>query len=68
MASSNSIYRGILTGYNKAFIVDQATRDGLIAADPRSEELLKPILRGRDIARYRAKWAKRPRLSFAAKQ
>jgi len=29
----------------------------LIASDPRSEELLKPILRGRDIARYRAKWA-----------
>jgi len=54
-----SIYRGILTGYNKAFIVDQATRDTLVAADPRSEELLKPILRGRDIGRYRANWAGR---------
>ena len=54
-----SIYRGILTGYNDAFIVNQATRDALIAADPRSAELLKPVLRGRDIARYRAKWAGR---------
>ena len=32
-------------------------RDRLIAEDPASEEILKPILRGRDIARYRAKWA-----------
>ena len=52
-----SIYRGILTGYNTAFIVNQATRDALVAADPRSVELLKPVLRGRDIARYRANWA-----------
>ena len=52
-----SIYRGILTGYNEAFIVDQATRDALVAEDPTSTELLKPILRGRDIARYRAHWA-----------
>ena len=52
-----SIYRGILTGYNTAFIVNQATRDALVAADPRSAELLKPVLRGRDIARYRANWA-----------
>ena len=52
-----SIYRGILTGYNDAFIVDQATRDALVAEDPKSAELLKPILRGRDIARYHANWA-----------
>ena len=52
-----SIYRGILTGYNAAFIVDQATRDALIAEDAKSTDLLKPILRGRDIARYRANWA-----------
>ncbi len=52
-----SIYRGILTGYNDAFIIDTAVRDRLIAEDPSSEEILKPILRGRDIARYRANWA-----------
>ncbi|MDE2915527.1 MAG: Eco57I restriction-modification methylase domain-containing protein [Paracoccaceae bacterium] len=52
-----SIYYGIKTGFNEAFIVDQATRDALVAEDPTSAELLKPILRGRDIARYRANWA-----------
>ena len=52
-----TIYRGILTGYNDAFIVDTAVRDRLIAEDPASKEILKPILRGRDIARYRANWA-----------
>jgi len=51
-----SIYYGIKTGFNDAFIVEQATRDALVAEDPKSEEVLKPVLRGRDIARYRANW------------
>ncbi len=52
-----SIYYGIKTGYNPAFIVDDATRNRLVAEDARSAEILKPILRGRDIRRYRADWA-----------
>ena len=52
-----SIYRGILTGYNDAFVVDTELRNRLIAEDPRSDEVLKPVLRGRDISRYRANWA-----------
>ena len=52
-----SIYYGIKTGFNDAFIIDQAKRKELMAADPRSTEILRPIIRGRDIARYRAKWA-----------
>ena len=48
---------GIKTGYNKAFIIDDATRQTLIAKDPRSAEIIKPVLRGRDIQRYKAKWA-----------
>ena len=55
--STNSIYRGILTGYNKAFLVDDSQRRRLIAEDPKSAEILKPILKGRDIQRYRASWA-----------
>ena len=51
------INRGILTGYNEAFIIDDKTKDALVAADPRSAEIIKPILRGRDIRRYRARWA-----------
>jgi len=51
------IYRGILTGLNDAFIVDQATRDALVAGGARSVEIPKPVPRGRNIARYRANWA-----------
>ena len=49
-----TIYRGVTTGYNEAFIIDEATRDDLIANDDRSIEVIKPILRGRDIKRYHA--------------
>lgn len=49
-----SIYRGITTGYNKAFLVNSSTRERLIAEDARSEEILKPLFRGRDIQRYHA--------------
>jgi len=46
------IYRGILTGYNDAFIIDGAKKDELISADPKSAEIIRPILRGRDIKKY----------------
>ena len=52
-----AIYRGITTGLNDAFIIDNRTKERLIAQDLRSEEIIKPVLRGRDIDRYRAKWA-----------
>ena len=48
---------GIKTGYNDAFIIDTETKDALIAADAKSSELIKPVLRGRDIQRYQAQWA-----------
>jgi hypothetical protein len=46
-------YRGIVTGYNKAFVIDQETRDRLVAEDPNSADIIKPWLRGRDIERWR---------------
>lgn len=49
-------HRGILTGLNQAFVIDEATRQRLIAADPRSAEVIKPWLRGRDIKRWRVEW------------
>lgn len=52
-----NIFRGVLTGYNAAFIVDTPTRDRLVAEDPKSAEILKPVLRGRDIERYTYNWA-----------
>lgn len=45
--------RGIVTGLNEAFIITRATRDRLIAADPKSAEVLKPFLRGENIKRWR---------------
>lgn len=47
-----SIYRGILTGYNDAFYIDENTRQKLIAADAKSAELIKPMVRGRNISAY----------------
>ena len=47
-------YRGILTGFNEAFVIDRTTRDRLIAEDPKSVELIKPWLRGKDIRRWYA--------------
>ena len=40
---------GIKTGLERAFVVDRATRDRLIAEDARSRELLKPYLEGKDL-------------------
>ncbi len=50
-------YRGILTGYNEAFVIDKATQDRLIAEDAKSAEIIKPYLRGRDIKRWRVNFA-----------
>lgn len=46
------IYYGIKTGLNEAFVIDRTTRDRLIAEDPKSAEVIKPFLAGRDIKRY----------------
>ena len=43
---------GIKTGFNDAFIIDGAKRKELIEQDPKSDEIIRPILRGRDIKRY----------------
>ena len=54
---------GIKTGYNEAFIIDTAKREEILSncADEneraRTAELIRPILRGRDIKRYGYNWA-----------
>jgi adenine-specific DNA-methyltransferase len=52
-----NIYRGILTGYNEAFIIDGKKKAELIAEDPNSAEIIRPLLRGRDIKRYSHEFA-----------
>ena len=44
---------GIKTGLNEAFIISKEKRDELVKADPKSVEIIRPILRGRDIKRYK---------------
>jgi hypothetical protein len=45
-------YFGVKTGMNEAFIIDEATRSQLIAEDPRSAEIIKPVVGGREVRRY----------------
>lgn len=47
------IFRGILTGLNEAFVIDEETRHRFIAEDSKSAEIIKPFLAGREIKRYR---------------
>jgi hypothetical protein len=55
---NDAIHYGIKTGLNEAFIIDEAKRDELIAADPKSAEVIKPYLRGRDIKRWEFQFAR----------
>ena len=58
-----NIYRGVLTGCNEAFIIDSQKRDEILTncqtedERKRTAELIRPILRGRDIKRYGYDWA-----------
>lgn len=53
----NKIFYGIKTGLNEAFVIDEVTKERLIAEDPKSAELIKPWLRGRDIKKWQAEFA-----------
>ena len=58
-----SINYGIKTGFNDAFIISEQKREEILtncATDDerkRTDELIRPILRGRDIKRYGYNWA-----------
>lgn len=58
-----NIYRGALTGCNDTFIISSGKRDEILTRCKdtdercRTEELIRPILRGRDIKRYSYDWA-----------
>lgn len=49
---NGQIFYGIKTGFNEAFVINGARRAELIAQDPKSAEIIKPLLRGRDIKRW----------------
>ncbi|MGI7088480.1 Eco57I restriction-modification methylase domain-containing protein [Campylobacter coli] len=58
-----NIYRGILTGYNEAFIITTEKRNEILAnckdeaEKERTAKLIHKMLRGRDIKRYSYEWA-----------
>ncbi|NMB91975.1 N-6 DNA methylase [candidate division WWE3 bacterium] len=43
---------GIKTGFNEAFIIDHQIKEEVVKEDKKSESIIKPIIRGRDIGRY----------------
>ncbi len=47
-----AIFRGVTTGFNDAFIIDEKTKNKLIAEDPKNEEVIKPLLQGRNIRKW----------------
>lgn len=49
--------RGVTTGANKIFVIDTETKEKICLEDPNSLEIIKPILRGRDIKRYNLSWS-----------
>ncbi len=57
---NGQIYYGVKTGFNTAFVIDGDKRAELIAADPKSAEIIKPLVVGRDIRRwtvdYKDRW------------
>jgi hypothetical protein len=45
--------RGVVTGCNRAFVLDRATRDRLLTAEPAAAQVIRPFLKGRDLRRWR---------------
>ena len=52
----NKPFRGVVTGYNDAFLIDNDTCEKLIKEDPRNKEIIKPYLRGQDVKRWFSDW------------
>ncbi len=52
-------YRGILTGFNQGFLIDEELKNKLIREDGKSAQIIKPYLRGQDIKRWSPEWDNR---------
>ena len=47
-----NIFRGILTGFNKAYHIDNAEKERLIHLDPNNAKVIKPLICGGDTGKY----------------
>ncbi len=50
--TKGNVYRGILTGLTEAFVLDKATKDRIVTEDPKSIEIIKPFLTGKEVRKY----------------
>ncbi|MDE0483344.1 MAG: Eco57I restriction-modification methylase domain-containing protein, partial [Candidatus Poribacteria bacterium] len=53
LGKCSKLHMGLKTGRNEAFVIDADTRDRLIDADARSEELIKPLLKGETVCKWK---------------
>ena len=56
---NGQIYYGIKTGLNSAFIINSIKRAELVAANPNSDALIKPLVIGQDVRRWQIRYADR---------
>ncbi len=61
------VYRGVLTGLNEAFVIDEKIKERLIEEDKNSIEVIKPFLKGKDIKRYKKPIGERHLILFKSK-
>ena len=55
---NGKIFYGLKTGLNKAFVIDEKTKNTLISKEPQSKLLIKPFINGDDIRKYRINYQK----------
>lgn len=55
----DTVYRGITTGFNDAFEIDDTERLALIKEDESSSKIIKPLLKGKDLTRWSTPEARR---------
>ena len=53
---NGKFYRGILTGFDEAFVIDESVKNQLINEDPNSKEVIFPFLGGREVKRASVEW------------
>lgn len=56
---NDEFYRGVTTGLNNAFVINEEKRAELISEDSNSEEIIFPYLSGQEIKRYSVEWKKK---------
>ncbi|WP_310414612.1 Eco57I restriction-modification methylase domain-containing protein, partial [Chamaesiphon sp. OTE_8_metabat_110] len=56
---NGEIYYGVKTGFNQAFSIDENIRVKLISENPASEEIIKPLLEGKDVDKWNIKYKDR---------